>query len=205
MQLKMFGRGSLAIIGGARRRPAAHPGAGSRAVTMKYYIIQGVRDSSYRVFRQWRSCVTWWQWPRCRVGGMCVGQCDGVTGDEMIAVRWHMTSWHVTRWPVDTHWTHPSHQPPLHSLQLHSCSQPCRLQTPVFSLEWKETPKCAYVICEQTLTCVHTYDQHTKFLNNNTIWTSRSALLTRIWTSSDCSLAGVWWRAGCFLSARTQK
>ena len=52
MQLKMFGRGSLAIIGGARRRPAAHPGAGSRAVTMKYYIIQGVRDSSYRVSRQ---------------------------------------------------------------------------------------------------------------------------------------------------------
>ena len=52
MQLKMFGRGSLAIIGGARRRPAAHPGAGWRAVTMKYYIIQGVRDSSYRVSRQ---------------------------------------------------------------------------------------------------------------------------------------------------------
>ena len=23
-------------------------------------------------------------------------------------------------------------------------------------------------MCEQTLTCVHTYDQHTKFLNNNT-------------------------------------
>ena len=75
----------------------------------------------------------------------------------------------------------------------------CRL----LSLECKEIPKCAYVICEQTLTCVHTYDQHTKFLNNNTIWTSRSALLTRIWTSSDCGLLVC--GGGRDVSARTQK
>ena len=122
-----------------------------------------------------------------------------------------VTAWRVTRWLLsgDTwhrdmsqggQWTLTGHIPATshHSTLSSYTAAPNPVDCRLLSLEWKEIPKCAYLICEQTLTCVHTYDQHTKFLNNNTIWTSRSALLTRIWT-------GVWWRAGCFLSARTQK
>ena len=88
------------------------------------------------------------------------------------------------QWTLTGHIPATSHHSTLSSYTAAPNPVDCRF----LSLEGKEIPKGAYVICEQTLTCVHTYDQHTKFLNNNTIWTSRSALLTRLWTSSDCGL-----------------